>query len=194
MPSMSFLSRGLCAILLCAAPLAAQAAPAPKLQFTPVEWDLARGVARQPGLAAWYGATALAPVFTPPEAAPRRAALIAAAAQAPASTMEFLFTALMLALKEQGYAAFSLGMAPFSGLDPERSRRLWDRFGALLYQRGGRFYNFAGLRAFKAKFDPDWRPHYLATSGSLLPVAALVDAARLISRRAGAQTVPDANV
>lgn len=46
---------------------------------------------------------------------------------APAGTMEFLFTALMLALKAEGHQAFSLGMAPLSGLEPERTRRLWDR-------------------------------------------------------------------
>lgn len=84
--SKSILSRLVRAILLSAAlPWAAQAAaPAPRLEFTPEQWELARGLARQPGLAAWYGATALAPVFTAPDAAPRRAALIAAAAQAPA--------------------------------------------------------------------------------------------------------------
>src|SRR5690606_14087258 len=91
-------------------------------------------------------------------------------AAAPSGTMDFLFIALMLHLKEQGYGAFSLGMAPLSGLAPDRTRKLWDRFGALIYQHGGSFYNFSGLRAFKQKFDPDWRPHYLATSSMLLPL------------------------
>ena len=36
------------------------AAPAPRLDFSPDQWELARSVARQPGLAAWYGSTALA--------------------------------------------------------------------------------------------------------------------------------------
>lgn len=101
---------------------------------------------------------------------------------APSGTMEFLFTALMLALKAQGYRAFSLGMAPLSGLTPERSQRLWDRFGAALYRHGGNFYNFAGLRAFKQKFDPAWQPRYLAAPAALAPLIALADAARLIAR------------
>lgn len=101
---------------------------------------------------------------------------------APAGTMDFLFTALMLELKAQGYAAFSLGMAPLSGLEPERSLRLWDRFGALVYRHGGGFYNFAGLRAFKEKFDPDWHPRYLAAPSALPPVLALADAARVIAQ------------
>ena len=101
---------------------------------------------------------------------------------APAGTMEFMFTELMLQLKAQGFARFSLGMAPLAGLTPHRSGRIWDRFGHIIYRRGGRFYNFEGLRAFKCKFDPDWFPHYLATSSGLPPLMPLTDAARLIAR------------
>ncbi|MDT8856007.1 bifunctional lysylphosphatidylglycerol flippase/synthetase MprF [Paracoccaceae bacterium Fryx2] len=105
-------------------------------------------------------------------------------ADAPGSTMEFLFTDLMLRLREQGYHRFSLGMAPLSGLMPDRSRRLWDRFGAALFRHGGNFYNFAGLRAFKEKFDPAWHPHYLAVPSALPPLLPLADAAVLIGGKA----------
>lgn len=101
---------------------------------------------------------------------------------APVGTMEFLFADLMLTLKDQGVVRFSLGMAPLSGLSPERSGRLWDRFGALAYRHGGVFYNFEGLRAFKAKFSPEWVPYYLATPSGMPPLVPLADAARLISR------------
>lgn len=100
---MSFLSRCARVILLSAAlPLAgqAQAAPAPRLDFTPAEWELARGVAGQPGLAAWYGATALAPVFTSAGAAPRRAALIQAAGQAQAHGLPAVYGVDRLRLLE----------------------------------------------------------------------------------------------
>lgn len=103
---------------------------------------------------------------------------------APTGTMEFLITDVLLRLKANGYRSFSLGMAPLSGLAPERSRKLWDRFGALIYRHGSGFYNFAGLRAFKAKFDPDWRPRYLAAPSALPPILTLADAARLIGGRA----------
>ncbi|MTH77038.1 bifunctional lysylphosphatidylglycerol flippase/synthetase MprF [Paracoccus aestuariivivens] len=105
---------------------------------------------------------------------------------APSGTMEFMFTALMLALKERAYPAFSLGMAPLAGLDPNRSRRVWDRFGSLIFRHGGSFYKFEGLRAFKDKFDPEWTPHYLATPTSMPPLLPLADAARLIARQPGA--------
>ncbi|WP_235931115.1 bifunctional lysylphosphatidylglycerol flippase/synthetase MprF [Paracoccus xiamenensis] len=101
---------------------------------------------------------------------------------APGGTMEFMFTEVMLQLKAQGFTRFSLGMAPLAGLTPHRSGRIWDRFGHIIYRRGGRFYNFEGLRAFKRKFDPEWYPHYLATSSGLPPLVPLTDAARLIAR------------
>ncbi|MFT4012209.1 MAG: bifunctional lysylphosphatidylglycerol flippase/synthetase MprF [Paracoccus sp. (in: a-proteobacteria)] len=107
-------------------------------------------------------------------------------ADAPSGTMEYMFTALMLALKERGYPFFSLGMAPLAGLDPQRSRRTWDRFGALIFRHGGSFYKFEGLRAFKDKFGPEWTPHYLATPTSMPPLLPLADAARLIARPPGA--------
>ena len=100
---------------------------------------------------------------------------------APAGAMEFLFTELMLQLRARGFSRISLGMAPLSGLSAERSRRLWDRFGSLIYRHGGAFYNFEGLRAFKAKFDPDWVPHYLATPSGMPPLLPLADATRLIA-------------
>lgn len=109
------------------------------------------------------------------------------AAAAPAGTMEFLFTELMLVLKAEGVRAFSLGMAPLSGLDPDRSHRIWDRFGAIIFQHGGNFYNFQGLRAFKDKFDPAWRVRYMAAPSALAPFLVLADAARLITGGTGSQ-------
>ncbi|MDO5606694.1 MAG: L,D-transpeptidase family protein [Paracoccus sp. (in: a-proteobacteria)] len=70
---------------ICAAGLPAMGAalPAPKLEFTPFEMELARSVAADPGLAAFYGAHDLRPVFAGSEGAPRRAALLDAIATAP---------------------------------------------------------------------------------------------------------------
>ncbi|MFD2842653.1 L,D-transpeptidase scaffold domain-containing protein [Paracoccus cavernae] len=59
------------------------AAPAPRLVFSESEMALARAVARQPGLAEFYGTNSLRPVFTGPEGQSRRAALIKAVARAP---------------------------------------------------------------------------------------------------------------
>ena len=100
---------------------------------------------------------------------------------APAGVMDFLFTELMLTLKALGAESFSMGMAPLSGLEARQGVRLWNRFGAAIFQHGGHFYNFAGLRAFKAKFDPRWEPRYLAVASAAPPMIPLADAAMLIA-------------
>jgi len=83
---------------------------------------------------------------------------------APSGVMEFLFTQMMLTLKEQGYAQFSFGMAPLAGLETRRGSRWTSRLGAMVYRHGAHFYNFDGLRNFKNKFDPEWEPRFLAVS------------------------------
>ncbi len=59
--------------------------------------------------------------------------------------------------------------------------RRWNRLAGLLARHGERFYGFSGLRRFKSKFDPQWRPRYLAAPGGMHLPAALLDATRLIS-------------
>lgn len=96
-------------------------------------------------------------------------------------TMPYLFTELMLWGKTQGYAWFSLGIAPLSGLARRPLAPVWHRIGATLFSHGEHFYNFQGLRSFKEKFQPEWSGVYLATAGSLALPAALLDCAALIS-------------
>ncbi|MFL5252872.1 MAG: phosphatidylglycerol lysyltransferase domain-containing protein, partial [Rhodopila sp.] len=93
--------------------------------------------------------------------------------------MDFLFTRLALHLKEAGYASFSLGMAPLSGVAATPLASSWHQLSVLLWRYGGRVYNFAGLRSFKSKFGPVWEPRYLAASGTFGPLLSLADIARL---------------
>ena len=94
--------------------------------------------------------------------------------------MEFLLTRLAMALRDQGFGRFSLGVAPLSGITPTPLRTGWRRVAALLWRHGNRFYNFQGLRAFKNKFNPTWEPRYLVSSGAIGPFMALADATALI--------------
>lgn len=93
--------------------------------------------------------------------------------------MEFLFIRLALHLKAAGFSCFSLGMAPLSGMAPTPLASWWHRIGHLLWQHGGRLYNFRGLRSFKGKFGPQWEPRYLAASGVFGPFLSLADVAAL---------------
>lgn len=99
----------------------------------------------------------------------------------PNGTMDFLFAKLMLALRDQGYQRFGLGMAPMSGMADHPLGSRWQRYGRLLYEHGERFYSFQGLRGFKEKFDPVWEARYLAAPGGAAPLLALTDTAALIS-------------
>ncbi|MDQ7746178.1 bifunctional lysylphosphatidylglycerol flippase/synthetase MprF [Hydrogenophaga pseudoflava] len=100
---------------------------------------------------------------------------------APKTTMDFLFTQIILHLREQGVARFNLGMVPLSGMASHRLAPRWQRLGRLLFNHGENFYNFQGLRSFKEKFDPVWEPRYLAAPGGLSPLLVLSDTAALIA-------------
>lgn len=100
---------------------------------------------------------------------------------APASVMEVLFIELMLWGRQQGYAEFDLGMAPMAGLDTRALASRLSRAGALVFRHSEHFYNFQGLRAYKEKFDPVWRPRYLAARPGVEMARTLGDTALIIS-------------
>ncbi len=102
--------------------------------------------------------------------------------EAPKSCMDFLFVSMMTWGSEQGYRRFSLGMAPLSGLEDRALAPLWTKVGARLYRHGEYFYNFQGLRQYKEKFAPEWRPRYLASPGGLRLPRILANVAALGSR------------
>ena len=103
---------------------------------------------------------------------------------APFGIMDYLLLELMLWGSAEGYRTFNLGMAPLAGLEGGSLAPFWSRLGALVFRHGEHFYNFQGLRHYKDKFEPVWRPRYLACPGGLgglvLP-RVLADVAALIS-------------
>ncbi|WP_287497982.1 phosphatidylglycerol lysyltransferase domain-containing protein [Pandoraea sp. CB10b_02] len=86
---------------------------------------------------------------------------------APACTMEYLFTNLAFELKACGLTRFGLGVAPFSGIKRFPGAAPCNSIGYVISRHGSKLYNFRGLRAFKEKFLPNWTPRYLAASGGL---------------------------
>jgi len=100
---------------------------------------------------------------------------------APVGVMEYLFIELMLWGREQGFAWFNLGMAPLAGLEDHALSTWWNRAGSLVYRHGEHFYNFQGLRSYKDKFDPEWRPKYMASPAGMALPLILTDVAALIS-------------
>lgn len=100
---------------------------------------------------------------------------------APSFVMDALFAELMLWGKAQGFHWFSLGAAPFSGMETRQLAPVWNRFGSFVFAHGQHFYNFEGLRSFKEKFDPEWSPDYLACPGGLAAPRILYEVNMLIS-------------
>ncbi|QKZ06277.1 bifunctional lysylphosphatidylglycerol flippase/synthetase MprF [Pseudomonas eucalypticola] len=107
--------------------------------------------------------------------------LMRAHPEAPKLTMEFMMVGLIQHYKSHGYARFSLGMVPLSGLQPRKGAPLTQRLGSMVFRRGEQLYNFQGLRRFKDKFQPDWEPRYMAVPAGLDPLVALADTAALIA-------------
>ena len=103
------------------------------------------------------------------------------AKNSPGGCMEYLFIKLLLWGAENGFESFSLGAAPLAGLDAHPLAPMWSRIGAQIYEHGKHFYNFQGLRAYKDKFDPEWRPRYLATLGGLQVPQVLTNIATLVA-------------
>lgn len=94
--------------------------------------------------------------------------------------MDLLFVRIMEHLKAQGFQTLNLGMAPLAGLSGHHCAPLWHRLCRFIFEHGERFYNFQGVQAFKAKFDPCWQPRYLVVRGRGLPMASIYDVTLLI--------------
>jgi phosphatidylglycerol lysyltransferase len=88
---------------------------------------------------------------------------------APNGTAELLLDSAVRAVAADGARYVTLGLSPLSEHAPIAfGHPPWLRF-ILRWVRlhGSRFYNFAGLDAFKAKFNPeDWEPIYAIGQGS----------------------------
>ncbi len=95
--------------------------------------------------------------------------------QAPNGTVELLIDAAMRLAKELGSDYVTLGLAPLSGgiTGPLRAARRW----------GAAFYDFEGLRAFKAKLRPqEWVPIYLSYPAKSSGVLTIVDVLTAFAR------------
>ena len=83
---------------------------------------------------------------------------------APNGAIEMLIDAAICAIARDGAEYVTMGLVPLSSgtWNPAHYNPLWLRFTlAWVRAHGHRFYNFAGLETFKAKFDPDyWEPIY----------------------------------
>jgi phosphatidylglycerol lysyltransferase len=104
---------------------------------------------------------------------------------APKGAIDYMLVECMLWGRRQKYHWFSLGMAPLSGLEEHALAPTWHKLGRMVQRYGETFYHFEGLRKYKEKFLPVWRPRYLAASGKFGVAGALLDVTSLISGGVG---------
>ena len=101
----------------------------------------------------------------------------------PPSIMEYLFLRLIAWARDNGYAHFSLGLAPLAGIEAKPLSGAWNKIAAVIYQLGGEVYNFQGLRAYKEKFRPQWEPRYFAIKGQETALGAALMAVVALGAR-----------
>ena len=106
-------------------------------------------------------------------------------ARAPKNVIDFLLVECMLSAKALGFCWFNLGMAPLSGLEEHPLAPAWHKLGRFVQRYGGNFYPFEGLRKYKDKFQPVWRPRYLAAPGGMAMAGAVIDVTALIAGGVG---------
>lgn len=81
----------------------------------------------------------------------------------------------------EGYRWLSLGTTPLPAPEGQALAPLWMQLGALAYRHGEHFESPRDLRRFKERFQPEWRPKYLATPGGLVVPRVIENVAGLIS-------------
>ena len=101
--------------------------------------------------------------------------------EGPRRIMDYLFVELIEWGRAEGYQAVDFGMAPLSGLEDRPLAPILSRVGNLLFERGEDIYNFQGVRAYKGKYDPVWRPRYIAAPNRWAIPLVLADMGLLTS-------------
>ncbi len=82
-------------------------------------------------------------------------------ADAPSGMMDYVFSKLLLALKEAGFERFNMGMAPMAGFQEHEEASPEERAVHSFMQHMGFLFSYQGLRYFKAKYATWWEPRYV---------------------------------
>ena len=100
---------------------------------------------------------------------------------APRGAMDYLFIELMLWGRARAIAGSISAWRRLSGLEAHPLAPAWHRVGNFIFRHGEHFYNFDGLRRYKAKFEPSWEPRYLVARGGIALPRVLIDVSVLIA-------------
>ncbi len=127
------------------------------------------------------GPVAFASLMPSPDGTEVAVDLMRSSSAAPPSSMDFLLLEAIRWAKEAGFASFDIGMTPLAGLNAARYAAPMGRLGARVFALGDGIYGFQGLRDYKAKFGPVWKPVFIAAPGHVSLPLALTATALLTS-------------
>lgn len=127
------------------------------------------------------GPVAFASLMPSPDGTEVAVDLMRSSSAAPSGSMDFLLLEAISWAKEAGFASFDIGMTPLAGLNAARYAAPMGRLGARVFALGDGIYGFQGLRDYKAKFGPVWKPVFIAAPGHVSLPLALTGTALLTS-------------
>jgi phosphatidylglycerol lysyltransferase len=96
--------------------------------------------------------------------------LLRGSQEAPSNSNDYVLLAFIDLLRAQSVQKLNLGLCPLAGLDQktdDQQRSLITSALKFVFANGDRFYSFRGLYKFKAKYEPTWRPRYVAYKGGV---------------------------
>lgn len=85
--------------------------------------------------------------------------------EVPNGSMDYLFCKLLVALHDEGFKRFSLGLAAMSGVGETPDASMEEKAVHQIYEHMNRFFSYKGLRRYKSKFEPTWEGRYLVYEG-----------------------------
>lgn len=91
----------------------------------------------------------------------------------PSGSMDMIFISTILWAKERGFTSCSFGMAPLSNVGVDKHSSINEKVARFAFLYGCKFYNFKGLRSYKAKFSSEWKPRYIVYKRSSLFIVIL---------------------
>lgn len=96
--------------------------------------------------------------------------LLRGSQEAPSNSNDYVLLVFIDLLRAQSVQKLNLGLCPLAGLDQktdDQQRSLITSALKFVFANGDRFYSFRGLYKFKAKYEPTWRPRYVAYKGGV---------------------------
>ena len=96
--------------------------------------------------------------------------------------MDYMFANIFEYAKESGYEYFNLGMAPLADVGRTKHAFFREKVAYQIFNFGGYFYSFKGLKRFKDKYASKWEERYLAYKKDSSVIITVIQLMLLLSK------------